>query len=203
MPAFLARAIVALTGKDVDLGDPAIRQALAEASGVVVGSDRANPWGLPVSDDPAQCGVTPERALATLGALERVLGCDDSVSVELTWLNEVPFGLFEEAITDISARGGIAALTFDFRSLSARRGAPPPTRRGHHIVRLTPLGSERQLGPTILSPEFRLDYRGALHVFDDSGEISPTEARVGWSDLLLAARSIPDGAIWAVLPSAR
>jgi len=198
VPAFLGRAVAEFSSERAVVDSDDVRRAIAKATDVVLAPTDFNPWNLRTSDDDEELGVTPARARATISSVVAILGCCDDLTLKIIPITEIGFELYEEAVSDLTAAGAIVAIAFDYSALQAAIGKTPPGRRGHHVVRLSPLGRERCRKPSILSPEFRFDYSGDISVFDDSFEMVGPDSLVSWQALVRACRSI-DGAFWAVM----
>lgn len=195
VPAFLLRAVQALSAAAGAADSDEVRRRVAELLGVVLSPEDDNPWSLPTSDDPADWGVTPRRATAAFASLPALLGAD--LTLEIVKTNEIPFGLYEDAVLELSRGTIVIGVGFDYAFLQERLGRPRPRRRAHHVARLTPLDGDRLIGPTIQAPEFGFDYRGDIQLFDDSGELAADDLLIPWQALVHATRVI-DGAFWAV-----
>jgi hypothetical protein len=197
VPAFLGAATAALAPAAVSIGDDGTRRQLAELTGVTLAPEDANPWALPTSEKSSAWGVSAAGAMAAFHGVHELLAPGSELRFEIRALNEIPFGLFEDAIIDLGGDGAVVGISFDYVELQSRMGRPEPLRRAHHVVRLTPLEQERAQEPNVLSLSFRFDYDGSLWVFDDSGELAEDDARMDWRALIYASRSV-DGGLWIV-----
>lgn len=197
VPAFLGVATAALAPVAASVDDAGIRRRLAEITGTTLAPNDANPWDLPTSEEPTNWGVSAGSALAAFERVREFLAPCSELRFEIRALNEIPFGLFEDAIIDLAGDDAVIGISFDHADLQSQMGRPLPSRRAHHVVRLTPFGHERSREPNVLSPSFRFDYDGPLAVFDDSGELDGNDARVDWRALIHASGSA-HGGFWIV-----
>jgi hypothetical protein len=196
VPAFLEAAIAEVVPTSGRL--PVDCAALARAAGVVLPPDTSNPWGLPTSDDPSRLGVTPADAKTRFPAVCDLICGDPAVEVELDIvpLNTIAFELYEDEIVEQQARGGVVGLSVDYVELHGP-GDGREAVSARHVVRLTPTRRDIPAAPTVASAEFGFDYRGAINVFDDSGETRPDLTILPWRRLIAASRA-GDGALWVV-----
>lgn len=198
VPAFLERAILELG--EVRQRRPLMRAELARACNVSVPLGVDNPFGLPVSDDPTEWGATPTDALNALPVAQAMLGATRELTMTLQYLDQIVYQMYEVVILDRPPDAAVIGLGFDYRHLATSKRAPEPPTLSQHLVRLTPAGDESLLQPNVRSADFRLDYSGDVHVFDDSGEV-PACAELSWIALTRAARR-SGGAFWVVEPLA-
>ena len=197
VPAFLARAVTELAQVQDLLDDSSFRRAVATALEAVVPVGVPNPWNLPTAYEPEEWGVSSKRAQANLHRLVAMLGTDASFSLEVVRVDEVPFQLYEDALSALTTSGAVVAVGFDFPALQRKLDRPVPRRRGWHVARLTPLTPLEHDELTVESDSFRFDYQGDVTMFDDSDEVRGDDARVPWPALISACRTA-GGAFWAV-----
>jgi hypothetical protein len=175
-----------------------VRRGVAELLGVTVSPDDENPWDLPVSPNSSDWGVSGPTATERFGLLQKFLGAEPDLVLNIIGLNEIAFEMYEDAVTGPVRAGGVVAMAFDYSVLVRDRAPAISRRRGaRHVARLSPVGDELADEPNILSPEFVLDYSGLLRIFDDSCEMSYEESLVNWRLLLDAGWSI-NGTFWIV-----
>lgn len=196
VPAFLGAAVGALA-QPVIADSCDTRRVLAHLTQATLPSEDVNPWGLPTSDEPDDWGVTPSKALATFPEVAAFLNARADLVFEICPFNEVPFGLYEDAVSDLIAGGAVVGISFDHAQLRSEMGLSEPESRAHHVARLTPFPEESGREPNVSSAAFGFDYDGALWVFDDSGELSGDDALVDWASLLRASRRV-GGGLWVV-----
>jgi hypothetical protein len=179
------------------------RRDLAAATGVVVGPEDANPWGLPVSGHKEDWGVRVGRARGSLGPISTILGRGSEFILEIVELNTISYRMYEDSVIELSRAGGIVGISFDYpeltgRAVSEMNGARP----GRHVARLSPAPDEMEQEPHILSSYFKFDYSGQLHLFDDSGEMGDSGCLVSWARLVEASWAV-DGGFWSVRQAVR
>lgn len=195
VPAFLEAAI-----KTLAPGAPSIsRQQLALAVGVILPPHVANPWSLPVSDDPFEWGVRPRDVVTHFRELQELVLGAATMTLKIVPLNTIPFELYEDALREFIVADSVVALSFDFVELCRRTGRTIPVEgdRSRHVVRLTPHDSDPPSPITVASTDFGFDFSGNVWVFDDSGEMSGSEREVPWRDLVSSSRAI-EGGFWVV-----
>ena len=197
VPAFLGTAVAMLTGTLDLLDEEHIRRNLAIASGVVVGPEDANPWGLRVSQNEGDWGVKARNIQGSLEPIESVLGCRRGLVLEIVNFDTIAFRLYEDAVIELSSVGAVVGISFDYPELTGKTTSlAGDSRPGRHVARLSPVASD-QNKPNILSPEFKSDYSGDLWLFDDSGEMSDSDCLVSWPHLVRACWAV-DGGLWIV-----
>jgi hypothetical protein len=198
VPAFLGSAVAALTGNLDVLRREDIRRDLAVAVGVVVGPKDANPWGLPVSNDPEKWGVKAENIKGSLEPVGSVLGCHRTFTLEVINFDSIPFQLYEDTVIELSRGRVIVGISFDYAELRGTETFPRGgTRPGRHVARLTPLAGDEEKKPNIHSLDFKFDYTGGLWLFDDSGEMNDSDSIVSWPRLVRACWAV-GGGLWNV-----
>ena len=199
VPAFLGTAITILAETPDALQREEVRRDLAIAIGVVVGPEDANPWGLRVSRRPDDWGVGVRDIEGSLHSLESVLGCHQELTLEVIRFDIIPFRLYEDAVVELSGRGGVIGISFDYLALTGKQQltSARTQQSARHLARLTPSAADGKKEPNIQSPEFRTDYTGDLWVFDDSGEMGDSESLVDWQFLVKACWAV-GGGLWHV-----
>lgn len=202
VPAFFAASVTALVTSGNTGDNCSTRCRLAEITGVTLSPEDSNPWNLPMSEDSNNWGVSAAKATATFPAVCAYIAPDSKLQFEIRPFNEIPFELYENEVLDFTRRGAMVGISFDNAALQSRMGREVPRRRGHHVVRLTPIGNEREREPNVLSDRFKFDYAGSLWVFDDTHELREQESFVEWRSLLYASRSVRGG-LWIVRPEER
>jgi hypothetical protein len=141
--------------------------------------------------------VSPNSAFERFPQVCERLAPGQTFHLESTPLNQIPFELYENLVLDRQSSQAILGMGFDHAILQSEMGRQTPSRRAHHISRLSPIGSERDRKPNVLSGEFKFDYSGMLWLFDDSGELTGEDALVRWRALVRAAYEIGSG-FWIV-----
>lgn len=202
VPAFLWAAVHGLCDQRVQVPSVIEMKAAATALKIVVSPEDANPFEFPVSNDPLKWGVKAVDATSRFDAFLSSIGVEKRLNLSLFPINEIDFEAYEEVILELQSTGGIVGIGFDYQYYLEKSGLPSleGLRRGHHLVRLTPIGDEALGGPSVMSGEFGFDYDGTISIFDDSGEMGSGKTIVHWRSLLSAARTI-HAALWVVSSS--
>jgi hypothetical protein len=199
VPAFLGSSVAAFYDRLDILGQEETRRRLAEITNVVLAPADDNPWNLPVSPNDSDWGVTRRKAAASFTSVQQFIGRRAELTLDFVDANTIAYEMYEDAVAEFMQGPAIVGIAFDFYPLSVSNShskAIHPS-KADHVVRLTPLGDERDHQPNILSDEFQFDYSGDLHVFDDSGEMMGKQSLVNWRSLMRACRDI-DGSFWVI-----
>jgi len=166
VPAFAAVALRLLGYPDL------AQKELAKRLGTCVGPESANPWGLPVEDDPEKRRVT---AATTQERLPEVLAeLDLSLRFCHVRFNEVEFGLYAEVLGQATQQGAVVGVGFDYARLFGR---PAEVR---HVARVESLPDDQ-----------------TVRLLDDYAASPAKEATVKWLDLEPAVRAVDDG-FWMI-----
>lgn len=175
---------------------PSKRAELARACNVSVPPEAQNPLRLTVSEQPDDWGATPSDAIEAFATAQSILGVTRELTLTLRRLDEIAFGMYEDVILEHMRDEAVIGLGFDFRDVGVVTRESEEATISRHLVRITPLGDEILKEPNVRSAAFRLDYSGAIHVFDDSGEV-PACTTFSWPTLIRASRVV-GGALWIV-----
>ena len=160
-----------------ELGHPVLpRPLLARELGTRVGPAADNPWALPVEENADLRGVRPEGAVALLPAVfeHHALALD---------FRHVPFArvtlrLYDDFLDNVSQRGCVAGLGFDYSFLSKSQDVH------RHVVRVEPgEGTE------------------SLVLLDDTFGSPPMRREVRWAAMERVVLSVGDG-FWIIGPVA-
>lgn len=129
VPRFVLEALQELTGAAPTL------ELVSRRLGVHLPRAMANPFGLVITDDPSDFGVTIARAESNVPALLR--DCSAGLRFRHIAFDAVTLRLYGELLEEATERGAVVAVGYNARRLPGRPGL------ARHVARIRPAEDDR------------------------------------------------------------